>query len=369
MENVAEMRHRIGNLLAQKRDYRQELRELCDQHAYVIFYGCGAVFPYIVETWNKYIDRKIDFCCDSDPEKWGKVFCGLECIPSKELLLVQERCVVFVSSGYFVPISNYLMSNEFLSVCRIHVYDIIATDFLLETDPEEILNKLSDVYNILADQQSVRVFTSILDRVLVDTKSGVMKDVCEGDQYFPQGVIELSEHECLVDIGAYNGDTVRDFIKHTKGKFDSISCFELDKINFKLLQEAVGRLPHGGRIQTFNYGMWDSEREVDYIVCKTSSMIGPGNGRGYVYPLDSTFMRNKRVTFIKVDVEGAELNVLHGACNIIQNQKPKLAVCVYHNFQHLWEIPLYIKSLVPEYKIYLRHHTGLSYETVCYAVL
>jgi len=49
--------------------------------------------------------------------------------------------------------------------------------------------------------------------------------------------------------------------------------------------------------------------------------------------------------------------------------KLKLAICIYHDFRHLWEIPLYIKELVPEYKIYLRHHTDLAYETVCYAMI
>ena len=51
------------------------------------------------------------------------------------------------------------------------------------------------------------------------------------------------------------------------------------------------------------------------------------------------------------------------------NQKPVLGICLYHKFSDLWTIPLYIKKIVPEYKIYIRHHTDIYLETVCYATL
>ena len=76
----------------------------------------------------------------------------------------------------------------------------------------------------------------------------------------------------------------------------------------------------------------------------------------------------EKVTMIKMDIEGYELKALMGAKQIIKEQKPKLAICAYHTFSHLWEIPLLIKSLNPDYKIYLRHHTNLDCETVCYAI-
>jgi hypothetical protein len=79
--------------------------------------------------------------------------------------------------------------------------------------------------------------------------------------------------------------------------------------------------------------------------------------------------KNEKITFIKMDIEGSEPQALSGAEEIIKKQKPKLAICVYHKPEHLWEIPLYLKKIVPEYKIYIRHHTPLEYETVCYAVI
>lgn len=87
-----------------------------------------------------------------------------------------------------------------------------------------------------------------------------------------------------------------------------------------------------------------------------------------VVPLDTLLASNK-VTFIKMDIEGAEQNALEGAKQIIQKQTPKLAICIYHSLEDLWEVPLQIKRMVPEYKIGVRHHAANMGDTVCYAYI
>ena len=79
-------------------------------------------------------------------------------------------------------------------------------------------------------------------------------------------------------------------------------------------------------------------------------------------------LSGERVTFIKMDIEGAELSALRGAKKIIQQQKPILAVCIYHGVGDMLNVPTYIKKLVPEYQIYIRHYTNEMFETVCYAI-
>ena len=77
----------------------------------------------------------------------------------------------------------------------------------------------------------------------------------------------------------------------------------------------------------------------------------------------------ERVTFIKMDIEGAELESLKGAGRIIiREQKPKLAICVYHKKEDIFDIPEYILSLNPKYKLYLRHYTLGEWDTVLYAI-
>jgi len=73
-------------------------------------------------------------------------------------------------------------------------------------------------------------------------------------------------------------------------------------------------------------------------------------------------------TFIKMDIEGAELDALEGARRSIQTHRPILSICVYHKQDDLWRIPLFIHTLVEDYRLFLRPHYGDGWDLVCYAV-
>jgi FkbM family methyltransferase len=364
----AEAADRITALLAGRANYQEEVRRLVQKHSYVVFYGCGAILNSIVETWTERIGRPIDFCCDSDPAKWGQVFCGARCLSPDELVTIKDHCSVFVTIGQFRPVFDFLTATGFSAVNLLYKYDLVTSDYLDTHDPGKIAATLRQARRLFCDEQSLKVFDSILQRVLGGgTDPDLMVKVCEGDQYFPADIIRLSGHECFVDIGAFDGDTVRDFVSRTGARFDRVDAFEVNRVNYSQLTANVARMPGADRIKLFNLGIWDAECDVTYSIGKSQSTIGTGEATGHVVALDDV-LRGERVSFIKMDIEGAEPNALRGARNIIQTQKPRLAICVYHHLTHLWEIPLYIKELVPDYKLYLRHHTNLEYETVCYAV-
>ncbi len=73
-------------------------------------------------------------------------------------------------------------------------------------------------------------------------------------------------------------------------------------------------------------------------------------------------------TFVKMDIEGAELDALQGARETITRHAPVLAICLYHRPDHLWEVPLYLKGLRPDYRLYLRRYGEDCWEQVLYAV-
>ena len=369
MCNHEQLRNRLFELLAKRRNYQQEIKNLINQYQYVVFYGCGIILNRIIDTWRMYIGREIDYCCDRNSEKWGKFFRGIKCISPQELLEIKDKCALFVTVGDFKPVFKFLTECGFPSVNQIYKYDMVTSAFLANHEHSEIVDKLCQTYGILSDEQSMKVFDAIINRVFGSGKDiDIMANVCEENQYFSVDIVKLSNHESFVDIGAFNGDTVKDFVERTQGKFDNVFSFEVDEINFTSLKENVKHMPNHDKITIFNKGIWDSECEIAYSIGNSDSSIGDGEGRGSVVPLDS-ILRNERITYIKMDIEGAEPQALRGARNIIRTQKPKLAICTYHDFRHLWEIPLYIKELAPEYNIYLRHHTNLEYETVCYAVV
>ena len=75
-----------------------------------------------------------------------------------------------------------------------------------------------------------------------------------------------------------------------------------------------------------------------------------------------------RPTFIKLDIEGSEVDALNGARRTIQQQAPVLAVCVYHRQDHLWRIPLLLSHLRDDYAFFLRPHNEEGWDLLCYAV-
>jgi hypothetical protein len=74
------------------------------------------------------------------------------------------------------------------------------------------------------------------------------------------------------------------------------------------------------------------------------------------------------VDIIKMDIEGAEYRALLGAQNSIKKHKPRLAICLYHNIEDFIEIPELILKMVPEYKLFLRHHSKSCTDTILYAM-
>jgi len=73
-------------------------------------------------------------------------------------------------------------------------------------------------------------------------------------------------------------------------------------------------------------------------------------------------------TYIKMDIEGAEMDALTGASRIIRDSSPVLAICVYHRIDHLWKLPLLLRSLSDKYTFFLRPHADACWDLVCYAV-
>ena len=81
-----------------------------------------------------------------------------------------------------------------------------------------------------------------------------------------------------------------------------------------------------------------------------------------------TALSGAQPTYIKMDIEGAELDALNGARGIIKQYAPVLAICTYHLQDHLWKIPLLIESMNPGYNFFLHPHLVEGWDLVCYAI-
>jgi FkbM family methyltransferase len=140
--------------------------------------------------------------------------------------------------------------------------------------------------------------------------------------------------------------------------------------NRSIFEELEKKFSGDARVKAINAGVWNIKKRIafDFEDSRGSRANPEADNFLDVVSIDDT-LRNEYVSFIKMDVEGAEKEALAGAEKTIMQYRPNLAICVYHKREDLIEIPLFINRLVPEYKIYLRHHTKGCAETVCYATL
>jgi FkbM family methyltransferase len=193
----------------------------------------------------------------------------------------------------------------------------------------------------------------------------------EPETYFPDDLIRLSPDEVLVDCGAYDGDTVRAFIAQCGGRFRSIHALEADAISFARLQSYISTLAPAarGRIELLRCAV-ASERGIvrfEETGGVNSKASADGSSTVDAVPLQELF-ETARVTYIKMDIEGAEFDALTGARKLIERDRPVLAICVYHRQDDLWRIPLLIRQMAPEYKMHLRMYECEGWQTVLYAL-
>lgn len=196
------------------------------------------------------------------------------------------------------------------------------------------------------------------------------KAVYDPDQYFNPSFLEFGNNEVFVDVGCLNLGSSLKMKAHCK-QLKKVYAFEPD-------QESYAHCLERKKETNFNeavilpYGAWSEETTLSFQGgCQGSSGVCDGGSETYkinVVPIDSVLDSDDKVTFIKMDIEGSELEALKGAKGTILRDKPKLAICIYHKPEDMTEIPLYIKGLVPEYKLYVRHHSSGPDETVLYAI-
>ena len=228
--------------------------------------------------------------------------------------------------------------------------ETVSFDWLQQHQQE-----LQQVYNNLADDWSRDVFAASLNyklsgklHYLWQSETERLKDL--------QSIFSWSEEETYADLGAYNGDTIREFLQLTNNKYNRIFAAEPDKRNYKQLSaylEASGL----SDIKIFERAIWKETAELSFSDSGGRQSTLLTGQRHIVQAVDiDTLLEDERVTYIKMDVEGAEMEALKGGKEQIKRNKPKLFIAAYHHDADIFLLPLFMWQLVPEYKVYLRKH-------------
>ncbi|MCM1182642.1 MAG: FkbM family methyltransferase [Roseburia sp.] len=189
-------------------------------------------------------------------------------------------------------------------------------------------------------------------------------------QYFdlPQLKKRRRMEEIFVDGGGYDGMTSVEFMKwhgNAGGGYAHTYTWEPDLDNIEKCKKALDEC--GMDYELVPKGLWSNAKKLKLKTDDTASSISKdGDISIEVDSIDNVI--NRQVTFIKMDIEGAEYQALLGAKNMIAAYKPKLAICVYHKPEDIWELPLLIYEMNSDYKFFLRHYSFADNETVLYAL-
>ena len=229
------------------------------------------------------------------------------------------------------------------------------------------ISEIGRVHDMLADQTSKDVLRDLISfRLTGDPLCHPVVNIPE--QYAPAGVpLDLSD-VCLVDGGAFDGDTYRGMTKRGITVSEWIA-FEPDLRNFQDL--VATPTAESTRCTFYPCGLGDTLTDLSFSEGGdagshiANEIVGTAKSVRVVR-LDDV-IKGLKPTYIKLDIEGYEAEALCGMARTIETHNPALAVCVYHKPDDLWRLSLLVNKLVPKNGLYMRQHGHAGYDTVLYA--
>lgn len=271
-----------------------------------------------------------------------------------------------------VPKSRFLINNQ--SLLKSKFYFLWDATRLYDWDIEYVKNNwnsLLEVYQGLADEKSRRVLYELIIAKLSHTCTAELIEVADGGHYFNELTCCSDGGGVYLDCGAYTGDTVLEYIAFTNWEYKKIYAFEPDPGNLNQLRKNVGFIEN---VEIIDKGTWNEKSTLTFVCSADGGCISAekeSNSTEIQVTTIDEIVGHEKVSFIKMDVEGSELESLQGAVNTIRRDMPKLAICSYHKRDDITVLYKYIKELKnpkKEYKIFLRHYSNSSLETILYAI-
>jgi FkbM family methyltransferase len=311
---------------------------------------------------------------DDHPAKIGTRILGHTVEPLAALKRLDRATPIVIASHRVLAATERLRGLGFKTVLPFAALQIMAPDLFpphmfydgMLDDLWTNRDRYAQLSYRLADQRS----RDVLDAVLAFRQTFdpvALKPVLDDDDlYAPKGLIAFSGGEIYVDGGSYDGDTIRAFMRRVDNRFERIYAFEPDPVTFGTLQSNFSTEP---RVKAIHAGL---HREKGVLRFKDDGSRGAiftsdGEIEMPVTTLDDVIGEGA-VSYIKMNIEGAEIDALRGGERLIRRELPKLALSAYHRPSDLWRIPELVKQFDAGYDLYLRQHDGGIIETVLYAL-
>jgi FkbM family methyltransferase len=326
----------------------------------IVLYGMGNGADKILAVCEKYGIEVSDFFA-SDGFVRGHSFHGKTVLSYSQMKEKYgcENVIVLLSFGSSLPDVLSLFKNV-ASECEMYAPDVPVCGgglFTLEFFNEN-LSKILSAREILCDELSKKIYDNIILYKLtgkIDYLFDAESDKCESYE-----LLCANQFKVCADLGAYNGDTVREILD-VSPNIEKIYALEPDRRNFKKLDTFCNE--YGGRTELFpiNAAAWSKDMLISFADegNRNSGMFAPLKTAKateiYAKSLDN-ILNGERIDYIKYDVEGAEKEALLGSKESISKHTPALLVSTYHRNEDIFELPLLIKELNSNYKLYYRRY-------------
>lgn len=337
------------------------MKRIKEENVPAVLFGAGYCLPMFLELCDEYGIRILSIV-DNDKQKWEKAIHDIPVCSLLDAMRNNGHFQILIATVHFQEIEKQLQEEGFLGqyyhlpVQAYHKNTVYGLDYIVKNS-----KRFSDIYHSFADDISKRVYLGILKHN-ISLDDNYYKEIRQYaiDGYFGTSLYHNRADEIIVDAGAFNGDTIAEFLSDKTRQFSKYYAFEPDDINYSELCQKIScekfiPVCAGLGVQKetlkFRTGAGVSSR----IDTEGESIIE-------IESIDHYFSEISP-TFIKMDIEGAEEAALRGASRIIKNNLPTLAISAYHRKQDLYYLIELIQELSgKQYDIYLRH--TFYYQTV-----
>jgi FkbM family methyltransferase len=343
----------------------------------IVLFGCG---PLGQRTSAALLaaNRPPAAFADNNSAKWGAIIDGVPVLSPDAAAAAYGKTALFV-----VTIYNGASVRALLQAlgCRYTLHfaalyhalpDVLLPWFDLD-DPAKTLAARTDVVDaasLWADDRSRAEYVAQLAWRLGLPTPELPSNDPPSECYFPRDLFTLSKDDLVIDCGAFDGDSLR-LLLARNGSLGKFLGLEPDPESFERLSRFVNSLPNKLRnkiaIRQCAVAATTGTLLFEASGSVRSSVSATGNTSVQAVSIDD-LLESRQVGLIKMDIEGAELDALIGAKRTLVRDTPVLAISAYHRASDLWTIPRLIKSMVPEYGLYLRRYAEDCWELVCYAV-
>ncbi len=333
----------------------------------VIVFGAGGSGKHAIRVLQE-LGVTVLRVCDNDREKQGDTVNEILIITPEQLQEYPDT-MVLVASDWGGDIGRQLQQLGMK-----YYYFGFAFDFKRWKShyvTEQILGAAEQIeaaYALLSDEPSRATYRALLKyRLTLDPAFFLHADF---PQYYHPLVLPEGG-DTILDGGAWSGDTALEFVRELDRNC-TIYSFEPEPGNYQKLLATIKDEKLASVVVPCHVGMWHETTTLSFNTSVENSMqyhvSVNGEQKIEVTSIDD-FVRARglKVDVIKMDIEGAEVNALQGAAETLVRDQPKLMISAYHEPDDMWQVPLMINRINPNYRCYLAHHRQSPLDYVLYA--